>query len=154
MNGLPELRDIHPAPPPDFWPPAPGWWLLTGSVLLVLALVGWLCYQKYRRWRRRRAVLKELAALQRRLVEDGDAPAFVADLSVLLRRIALARFPLPQVAGLNGADWLHFLDDTGGKGRFSNGPGQVLALGPYAPHIEVDADGLYALAGDWIRRNL
>jgi hypothetical protein len=35
---LAELKDIHAAAAPGWWPPAPGWWLLALLLLLLLAL--------------------------------------------------------------------------------------------------------------------
>ena len=35
---LAELKDIHGAADPGWWPPAPGWWLLALLLLLMLAL--------------------------------------------------------------------------------------------------------------------
>jgi len=155
MNGLPTgqdlpLRDIHAPPPPDFWPPAPGWWVLAGLGLVLLGLGVWWLYRRYRLARRRRRILDQLAALADRVA----GPTLVAEVSALLKRVALARFPKKEVASLTGTAWLELLDRTGGGGRFAEGPGRVLAEGPYAPAPDFDADALLALAGEWIRRNL
>ena len=48
---------------------------------------------------------------------------------------------------------LAFLDATGGDGAFVSGPGKVLAMGPYARQVEVDAEALLALARTWIVKN-
>jgi hypothetical protein len=153
INSTLELRDIHLPPKPPLWPPALGWWV--ASVLVVIALVFLVRYvlRATRLRRRRRVVLSELAELQQRFACQGDPSALAEQLSILLRRVALARYPREQVAGLQGGAWLHFLDETGGDGRFSKGPGKVLASAPYVPHAKLDPGPLLALAQDWIRRN-
>jgi len=144
------LRDIHAPPAPDFWPPAPGWWVLLGLGLILLGLGAWWLLRRYRIARRRRKVLDELSGLGGRY----SGPQLVAEVSALLKRVALACYPRTDVASLTGSSWLELLDRTGGAGRFSSGPGAVLAEGPYAPAPQFDAEALLALARDWIRRNL
>jgi hypothetical protein len=143
------LRDIQVPPAPDFWPPAPGWWVLLGLAAVLLGFMAWWLYSRYRVVRRRRRILEELARLEDRCA----GPSLAAEISALLKRVALARFPRSEVARLTGQGWLDFLDRNGGGGRFVTGPGRVLADGPYAPVAAFDADALLALAGDWIRSN-
>lgn len=148
---LQALRDIHPAPPPDWWPPAPGWWLLA---LLGLALIVLLTVQtrRFRRRRhRRRLVLDELRRLYRSHREHPRD--LCAAFSGLLRRAALARFPRDRVAGLSGEDWLRFLEHTG-DAEFTRGPGRALIEATYRPHAEIDGEALHALVRRWLRRNL
>lgn len=154
MNPIPTgqelpLRDIHAPPVPDLWPPAPGWWLL---LVLSLALLGWAVrwlYRRYRFLRRRRRILDELTGLSAR----DASPDLAADVSALLKRVALARYPRAEVAPLTGQVWLEFLDRNGGRGRFATGPGKVLAQGPYAPAQSFDVEALLVLARDWIGKN-
>lgn len=155
MNGTPaellQLRDIHVPGEPPLWPPAPGWWLLALAGLLLLAvMLRWL----WRRWRKarfRRRVMAEFAQLS----AEAQAARLVAGLSVLLKRVALARYPRAEVASLCGADWLAFLDRHGGGGGFAQGAGTVLADGPYAASLEeVDRDALIKLGKSWVRKNL
>lgn len=143
------LRDIHAPPTPELWPPAPGWWVLLGLGLALLVLGCWWLYGRYRITQRRRRILDELS----RLGEWHTGPALAAEVSALLKRVALARYPRTQVAALTGPRWLELLDSKGGGGRFAAGPGRVLAEGPYAPDADFDAAALLALARDWIRRN-
>lgn len=145
------LRDIHGAPLPGFWPPAPGWWLLGLLLVLTLAVLLHALYGYYRRYRQRRRLLGALADLRR--TQGKDPRALAAEVSMLLKRIALTRFPAIEVAGLSGSPWLDFLDETGGGEQFRHGPGRVLADAPYAPAAELDVDGLYTLAVLWIKRN-
>ncbi|MGD9356776.1 MAG: DUF4381 domain-containing protein [Chromatiales bacterium] len=147
-----QLRDIHLPPPPDFWPPAPGWWLV--AVILV-ALLAWALLIAWRRARLRQAQRRLLSLLDELEGTPGHEPRKLAQLSILLRRIALMHYPRQEVAGLTGDSWLHFLDSSGGDGGFTNGPGRVLAEGPYMPELpgEYDPGSLTALVRDWIRKN-
>jgi len=144
------LRDIHVPPAPDFWPPAPGWWVSLGLGLALIGLGFWWLYRRYRVGRRRREILGQLDSL----TGKTTGAALVAEVSALLKRVALARYPRTEVASLTGSPWLELLDRTGGGGRFTAGPGKVLAEGPYAPDPEFDPDALLSLARDWIRRNV
>lgn len=148
-----QLRDVHAPPPPQFWPPAPGWWLLAALAIASALLLGRYAYRRYRLRRQRQRIIGALLDLEQGF-EHAKAPDFVAQVSVLLRRVALSRFPRARVASLSGQEWLRFLDETGGGGRFSCAPGKVLASGPYQPHAEVDARALVELARDWIEHSL
>ena len=149
-----DLRDIHAAAAPAFWPPAPGWWVL--AVLLVAALVVttvWLL-RYYRARRHRRQIMDELDTLSAVNTKENTGE-FVTKLSILLRRIALRRFARQRVASLTGTDWLRFLDETGGGGDFEHGVGQVLEVGPYCPQTrEQPREALLALARRWAKQNL
>lgn len=144
---LSQLRDIHLPAPVSWWPPAPGWWMLAALLLIALAAV----YGGYRRRRRtqwRRVALAELQHLH------GETPEqFLRGVSVLLRRVAVTRFPRHDVAALIGEQWLAFLDRTLDKGTaFQSGAGRALAVGPYADEPEVDTEALYALCERWIKQ--
>ncbi len=148
------LRDIHLPGAPSLWPPAPGWWVLA---VLLLALIAWgvrVLLLRRRIRHQRRLVFDALATLQSGLAGERS-PAQLAAIGELLRRLALARYPRSEVASLSGGAWLRFLDDTGGQGRFSDGPGRVLADGPYRRHLppDLDADGLAALVRNWVEKN-
>lgn len=151
MNNLPgsdplaALRPLHPPPAIDWWPPAPGWWVL----VIVLAVLGGLAWRRWRRTALRRVALDELRQLEREVQDDAR---LAAGISRLLRRIALACFPRRQVAALTGEAWLRFLDEQAGGRGFCSGPGRVLLTAPYTPHCTLDRTALLALARDWIRR--
>ncbi len=151
---LADLRDWHLPDPISWWPPAPGWWLLAGLVVVgsLLAVYWW------RRWHRQgagtRTALRQLDALRIALATDGDARRFAIGVSQLLRRLALVRYPREQVAGLSGSAWLLFLDATGGAGGFAQGAGRVLAESAYrdASFDEgFDPEQLSLLVARWIR---
>ena len=149
-----QLRDIHLPAAPDFWPPAPGWWLLAA---LFSGLVAWAAVLLWRQFRIRRQRERILALLEQVEHPTGRTvtPEFLAQLSVLIRRLALMRFPRQEIASLTGQDWLQFLDRSGGNGQFCGGPGRVLAQGPYMRSVPdaIDSRALSNLVRQWIRRN-
>lgn len=122
--------------------PQTGGWILLLAVLL-LALV----------WGGRKVALHRQKNAYRRFALDavksaGDDPASLAR---ILRITALTAYPRDQIAGLTGADWLAFLDKSGGVGGFSDGPGQTIAIAPYQ-----DVPGtpeLTALVRGWIQHH-
>lgn len=158
------LRDWHLPEPVAWWPPAPGWWLVAGLALAALVL-GWALWRRRRRQGAAvRAALSRLAALTQALHTGGDQRRFAAEVSQLLRRLALIRYPRERVAGLTGSAWLAFLDTTGGGDGFTRGPGRVLADRPYrapgdpAPRsgdpaltAQLDPVAVTDLAARWIR---
>ncbi len=150
-DSLAGLRDIRLPAPVSWWPPAPGWWVVAALAATVLAASIWWLWRLWRRGTTRRRALAELDRLAGVYQAQGAAAGLAADLSVLVRRLALVRFPREQVAGLTGEAWLAFLDRTGGGDRFSRGPGRVLAIAPYSRATDLEAGPLLALVRDWIR---
>lgn len=149
------LRDIHLPPPVSWWPPAPGWWLLALILPLLLGAI-WGLLRWYRRGRLRRASRHALERLFAAYREHGDDLRLLRELSTLLRRIVLSRFPRREVARLSGSAWLAFLDrmlDGSHQERgFTEGPGKILADGPYAPETQLDAAALRRLCITWLKR--
>jgi Domain of unknown function (DUF4381) len=149
-----QLRDIHLPGAPAFWPPAPGWWLVAAASIALLAWVSAVALRRYHIRRRRQRVLAALARLEAGLASERT-PESLARVSELLRRLALTRFPRQQVAALTGTAWLRFLDASGGNGRFAEGPGRLLAFGPYQRSLppELDTTGLAELVREWVNKN-
>ena len=146
------LRDIHLPEPISWWPPAPGWWLLAG-VLLLLGLLGGRWLRGRRQRRLTTAALEHIASLERRDMSDRE---LAEALSTLIRRVALAHFPRDRVAGLCGEAWLHFLDLSlsadNQQHPFRGGCGRALIEAPYHPRGQIDRAALLALARDWVTR--
>lgn len=149
-----QLRDIHMPADPVFWPPAPGWWLVAIVVFALLILGGIKGWRLIKIHQQRVRILKLLERLEQ-ATTDSKTPEFLGQLSVLLRRLALMRYPREQIASLTGDDWLQFLDTSGGNGQFLRGPGRLLADGPYLRKKpdSMDTTALVSLVRSWIKRN-
>jgi len=151
QSDLHALKDIQIPDAVPWWPPAPLWWLLLALLVLLLSL---LLYRLHLRRTLRRAALRELAKIQANSMAGCSPQRLAMDLSMLLRRVALAGSKKQQIAGLTGGAWLEFLDSRFSAGSpFSNGAGSILIRAPYAADTEFERQKLISLCGDWIREN-
>jgi hypothetical protein len=89
-------------------PEAPLWWPLAPGLSFLLVLLAWigLClgfrfYQKYNSRAYRRAGLALLSEART-----------AHELSVVLKRVALAAYEREQVASLYGGEWISFLEKS------------------------------------------
>jgi hypothetical protein len=101
MLSLSDLQDVVLPAAPPLWPPAPGFW-----VLLLLAAV-----LAFSLWRWRRLVRQGNAYRRAGLALLADARS-VHEVSVTLKRVALAAWPRDAVASLHDAEWSGFLNDS------------------------------------------
>lgn len=96
---LSDLQDIVlPAAPPA-WPPATGFWVFL--ILLVVLLFSF--------WRWRREMRQRNAYRKAGLALLADART-VHEVSVTLKRVALAAWPREAVASLHDTEWAGFLN--------------------------------------------
>jgi hypothetical protein len=128
---LTNLRDIVVPDAPSLWPPAPGLWIALGVIFLLALLIAWRVYAGIQSNAYRKAGLRLI----------GEAST-VHDISVALKRVALAAFPREDVASLYGAAWTTFLHKTCPREYF-----QALL----ATDAEAGADTkLIELANTWV----
>lgn len=144
------LRDVHLPPPISLWPPAPGWWIALGLVMMGVLLCLWVLRNR-RRKQSCRLAMNELSAIKQHYDTHRDDQWLIQRLSVMVRRYALARFPRTEVAGLAGMAWLQFLDRSGRTNQFTDGIGHLLSSGPYQQQ-SVSAAELVPLVEQWIKQ--
>lgn len=150
-DALQDLRDVHMPDPISWWPPAFGWWMIMGLLILGGGLIFWAWAHRIRT-RPRRLALAHLKKVKQQYAAKADDHWAITQLSHLVRRMALATFPRSRVAGLSGQSWLSFLDTTGHTNLFSDGPGQSLCSGPYQPHGMHAAAEVIPLIERWIQQ--
>jgi hypothetical protein len=150
---LSQLRDIHLPAPVSWWPPAPGWWLLLIIVVLGVSIARFIYYRRKRNaWRR--TAIAQLRQLRDQAARQESSQTVVCELSVLMRRVAISRFPRESSASLSGDKWLAFLDNNGHGGTgFQSAIGKLLVTAPYSPQMKVsstDLTRLLTLCENWI----
>ena len=131
---LNDLRDVVIPDLPPFWPPAPGVWVVLALVTAVVLILCWRLHGVWKRNAHRRAGLV--------LLDDAST---AHDVSMVLKRVALAAFPRQQVASLYGEAWVAFLSGTCSQGSLS----EIVGADSGAPASRE----LIELAGTWIRRH-
>ncbi len=155
LNSELPIRDIHLPDSVDWWPIAPGWWLLFLISLLAILLV----YRNikthpdsnipssqntYKTISNAQTLLKKI----NRIPNDKQA---IIKISVLLRRTAMSLYEDENIAGLTGSKWLSFLDEKGKTTDFSQGGGQVLLQQPYNKLTPYNRPQLVAITKRWLQ---
>jgi hypothetical protein len=148
LGSLENLHDLVMPVPVSWWPPAPGWFIVSAVLVMVL---GWWLIRAIQQWQSnsyRREALVLLGKI------DGSG----AELPILIKRVALSAYPRERVASLTGEQWLAFLDQTGHTDAFTTGAGRWLARVAYEPQLTAslstsELNGLRTAVRDWILRH-
>lgn len=151
MNPQDPLANLHPLREPaliGWWPPAPGWWLLCGLVLLALVLAAWFLLRRHRANAYRRRALRQLTHLQEAFLESRDASAYIAGINALLKSVALHAYPQRETAAISGVQWLTFLGDT--NHRSANFPPGFATAAYHKDCPDIDMEQAAKAARSWI----
>ncbi|SEO45738.1 protein of unknown function [Luteibacter sp. UNC138MFCol5.1] len=145
-NG-PELRDIHVPHISPWWPLAPGWWMLL-CLLAIACVVVVLWLRRRRAWKRHvDAALAGLRDARARYATDGDAGAFAASASDLVRRIARTR-DVHSVT-LSGDAWRAALSTMAPKHDIA--AVSALDTAKYRRDVDIDVDATARVVEAWAR---
>ena len=151
------LRDIHLPDAISWWPPAPGWWILLG-MLVVSAVSVYLLRAFYLSRRVKRSALEELESIRHQYEQTRNQKQLAEQLSILMRRASISFHPRSEAASLTGTNWLDYLDSTSKQPGFNQEAGQLLISAPYLPadhaisnETASNADALLSLCENWLR---
>lgn len=145
---LEQLKDVAQPANPGWWPPAPGWWILAIAILLLGAIVYRFIKARAERKSRdswRRSALAEHQRLFESIESYDGRSQSVAELSMLMRRVALAVEPRQRIAALTDEQWLLKLDAIGRTTEYSEGVGKILYRHQYQRAARLDDDSLISL---------
>jgi len=153
MDGvsLEHLRPNHLPEPVGLWPPAIGWWLLAGLIILVLAGLAIYVYRRWKQTRYRSQALQLADDAFGQYQQHQDPRKLAQQCNELLKRVALHAFPNAHVAGLTGAEWSEFLATTGGLPQFHNH--SAFTNDRYNPNAQLSVDDIYELTRRWIKKH-
>ncbi len=148
------LRDVIAPVDPGWWPPAPGWWVLAVlGVGVSWFLFRWLkpylvCLFTYEFAALKKSARRELHDLIRQ--DELSDQQWVTQLSSLLKRVALQRFPEQNVAKLSGQQWFDFLAETSQGRAFSESDLKRDLQAQYQLITNIDRQGLIQNARAWL----
>jgi len=132
------LRDIHFPDSIDWFPPAPGWWLLP-ILLIVLILLLRRLRKRPRAVRIDKGVKAQVEAVLTNYQQDADVLRLVQQLSALLKRVGMTYLSREEAAAMSGLAWIERVDGLAGGRRFSPQVRELLATAPYRQQVEADA---------------
>jgi Domain of unknown function (DUF4381) len=148
LGSLENLHDLVMPVPVPWWPPAPGWIIVSAALIMVL---GWWLIRAIRHWQSNSYRREALVLLGK--MDDAQT-----ELPTLIKRVALSAYPRERVASLTGEEWLAFLDQTGHTDAFTTGPGRWLGRLAYEPKLAAslsttELNGLRTAVRAWILRH-
>jgi hypothetical protein len=148
---LNKLHDIQLPKPVGWWPLAPGWYALIIALLIFLAMMCYLYYRRFINAKAKREALQRLADYQQCYLKNRNSQLYSIKISELLRRVALVYFPREKVAGLQGQEWIKFLNENA-KGLNFNEISSFLLELPYQPPRTENLQPLFSHARAWIKQ--
>ena len=150
---LQQLHDIHLPMPVGMWPLAIGWWVLLILVLLALIYGVMIAVRYFIRKRAVRTALRLLRGYEKACQHSEQWGEHLANITLLMKRVAMSYYPRDRVAGLQGEVWLTFLNQTFLHNSFESDR-DLLLKWPYVATDTIDPpvlDDFFKRVQQWIR---
>lgn len=141
---LNQLKNVHLPNGTSIFPIAVGWYLL---IILVLLFAAGLLWWKFIKNKYKKQKLQAYAILAE--IEKNKSEEMLSEVSILIKRVAIFKFPRESVHTLFGERWLEFLDKTGKTTDFTNGDGRYL-LNIYQTGQIKNPDKFFACVRQWL----
>ncbi len=149
-DALSNLRDIHLPAPISAWPPGPAYYALAALfIILMLALIKHKQYQN--RTAPKREALAKLTDIENHYTKNLNAKQTAAEITTLLKRVALVYHPRVDVASLHSNDWLVFLEKTSKNIDFKSIQTSLIDT-PFNPNSTENLTPLLAATRSWIKQ--
>lgn len=146
-NILDKLKPLHLPAQVSVFPLAVGWYILAGTLLTIMILGLYLIWL-VRAGKLKQEVYQLLNHIQQSSTVNNKNT--LAEITILLKRVARLKFPHQNPDKLFGEEWLKFLDNTGKTNDFTSGTGRYL-LNIYQQHTPVNLDELFNIVKQWLR---
>lgn len=139
---LSQLRDIHLPIEPSWWPLAPGWYILTG--ILMIIIIGIILIYKHHQNQPIPYALKELKKLMNQQNQSYKL------LSQLLKRVAMVKYGRKEIAPLVEDKWQNFILATA-PNTFTKQQAHDIAYAIYEAKDKTLSPALYTAGQKWIK---
>ncbi len=131
QNLLGQLRDVHSLPV-NWWPLAPGWWIVALIVLCFCAYAMLKYSKRSNRFKWISLAEDELASLESDFNNSKiSAQIALSRLSVLMRRSAMAAKGRQAVARATDEQWINIIADVSDEQGFGRSSAELLAQAPF-----------------------
>lgn len=151
---LTQLKDIHEPEAIGIWPMAPGWWIVSIALLLIIisSIYAWRKHVKNSAWKKE--AIKAIEQLEQR-TNRNSAQETVRQINRIIKQIALYKVQDPSISALTGEPWAEFLHTFLGGGKrsmvFTDAQIALLAEGQYQQAPTIDIQALLSSAQQWVR---
>lgn len=148
-NPLAELKDVHLPAPVSIFPLATGWYIVIAIIFILVAVLTWWRLRRHKKKQQQQEIFNLLKQIKANAVTTSDEKT-IEECSILLKRVAVAKFPEQKPQLLFGKNWLQFLDKTGKTSEFTTGYGHYLGEIYQKQQLE-DKKAFFALIEKWLR---
>ena len=148
---LEQLADVATPDAVAWFPPAPGWWIVAGLILLGLYFVVRFFARRRQRARYRKEARVLLEAIDQQWARDHDDHAYAIAAHQLVRRVAIHVSGRESVARLTGRDFIESVNALS-VAAFSRRAGDMLSEASYRPSAEINVECLRTEVADWLSR--
>lgn len=144
-NSLANLKDLQLPDAVSVFPLAPGWYGIIAILVLIMFAIG---YWQIKRLHKLQRVSNIITLLDSIALQNN--PQLLAEVSILLKRVAREKFPEQQPQSLFGDKWLQFLDKSGKTTNFTQGAGSIL-LDVYQNKPLENPEKLITIIKTWLK---
>ncbi|AUR52506.1 DUF4381 domain-containing protein [Aquella oligotrophica] len=148
-NPLAELKDVHLPAPVSIFPLATGWYIVIVLIFILVAVLIWWQLRRHKKKQQQQEIFSLLKQIKANAVTTSDEKT-IEECSILLKRVAVAKFPEQKPQLLFGKNWLQFLDKTGKTSEFTTGCGHYLGEIYQKQQLE-DKEAFFTLIEKWLR---
>lgn len=150
MNeSIDSLKDIYLPIKPSLFPLP---WEANTIILVVLLLITVYIFYIRKKTFSKRIGVNKLEKIYEQYQKDNNSQHCVMQISIIMKRIALAYFPRKKVAKISGIEWLEFLDKTSRTTNFTKGPGSALKDTQYQASTDISVKDFMLVCKDWIKK--
>lgn len=142
-NPLQQLRDVHAPLAPEWWPPAPGWWLLAIAIVATLFFIGRLLWRAHKARRPVRSAQAMIKAL-RDSHDQGriDSLQYINESNEVLKRLLVNALGIRHLGATSDEQWLNALDTISNSREFSVGCGKIFGTQRFSPRASAEVEAV------------